>query len=103
MDKITALAVATEYAIEVCKILNPFAIILYGSHARGTATLDSDIDIAVIFDGCSGNWSKDSALLWKLARRVNANIEPVLLDRTKDPGGFVEVIFSTGELLYSSV
>ena len=99
MDKNAALTVATEYAIEVRKVLNPFAIIMYGSHANGTATIDSDIDIAVIFDGYSGNWLQDSALLWKLTRKVSTDIEPILLDRSKDPGGFVEAIVSTGEIL----
>ena len=99
MDKNAALAIAAEYAAEVRQMLNPFAVILYGSYANGTATSDSDIDIAVIFDGYSGNWLSDSALLWKLARKVNISIEPLLLDRTKDPIGFVEAIVSTGDLL----
>jgi predicted nucleotidyltransferase len=103
MDRSTALTAATAYAAEVRKVLNPFTIVLYGSHAKGTATSDSDIDIAIIFDGYSGNWLKDSALLWKLTRKISTSIEPILLDRTQDPSGFVEDIFSTGEVLYSSV
>jgi len=103
MDRNTALTTATEYAAEVRKVLNPFTIIMYGSHVKGTATSDSDIDIAVIFDGYNGNWLKDSALLWNLTRKISTSIEPVLLDRTQDPSGFVEQIFNTGEILYSSV
>jgi len=103
VDRNTALTTATKYAAEVCKVLNPFTIIMYGSYAKGTATSDSDIDIAVIFDGYSGNWLKDSALLWNLSRKINTSIEPILLDRTQDPSGFVEQIFNSGEILYSSV
>jgi predicted nucleotidyltransferase len=103
VDRNTALTTAAAYADEVRKVLNPFTIILYGSHAKGTATPDSDIDVAIIFDGYNGNWLKDSALLWKLTRKISTNIEPILLDRAQDPSGFVENIFNTGETLYSSL
>ena len=100
MDRKAALKNATAYAVEVCKVLSPYTIIMYGSYAKGTATFESDIDIAVIFDDYQGNWLKDSALLWKLTRCVNTSIEPILLDRTHDPSGFVQEILDTGEILY---
>jgi predicted nucleotidyltransferase len=102
MDRNTALTTARAYAAEVRKELNPVTIIMYGSYAKGTATPDSDIDVAVIFKGYSGNWLKDSALLWKLTRKVSTHIEPILLDRDQDASGFVEEILSTGEILYST-
>ena len=102
MDRATALKNAVAYAEEVLKVLNPFSVVLYGSHAEGTATADSDIDIAVVFDGYDGNWLKDSALLWKLTRKVSTNIEPILLDRAKDQSGFVDNVFKTGEILYGN-
>ncbi|MDR1669290.1 MAG: nucleotidyltransferase domain-containing protein, partial [Oscillospiraceae bacterium] len=95
----TALSSATSYAAEVRKVFKPSSIVLYGSYAKGTPTTDSDIDVAVIFDGYTGNWLKDSALLWKLTHNVSTLIEPVLLDRTHDPSGFVEEIVNTGEVL----
>jgi len=100
MDRATALKNAIAYAEEVRKALNPYSIILYGSYAKDSATEDSDIDIAVIFDGYSGDWLKDSALLWKLTRNVSTVIEPILLDRRQDPSGFVEEVVNTGEVLY---
>ena len=102
MDRATALKNAATYAPEVRKVLSPCAIIMYGSYAKGKATLESDIDIAVIFNGCHGNWLKDSALLWKLTRSVSSCIEPILLDRAQDPSGFAQEIISTGEVLYSN-
>jgi len=101
MDRETAINSAAAYAKEVCNVLTPFSIIMYGSHANGTQTQNSDIDVAVIFDGYNGNWLNDSALLWKLTRNVSTFIEPVLLDRKHDPSGFVEEILKTGEILYS--
>jgi predicted nucleotidyltransferase len=101
MDRETALNSATAYAAEVCKVFNPYNVIMFGSYAKGTATQESDIDIAVIFDGYNGNWLNDSALLWKLTMNVSTLIEPVLLDRTHDPSGFIEEIYKTGEVVYS--
>ena len=41
------LNIAKKYAVEVRKVMDATAIFLYGSHAKGTATKDSDIDIAL--------------------------------------------------------
>jgi len=100
MDRDVALELAAAYAEKVRKVLHPYSIVLYGSYAKNSATKDSDIDIAVIFDGYTGDWLKDSALLWKLTRNVSTAIEPILLDRRQDPSGFVEEVISTGEVLY---
>ena len=102
MDKNTAIKTATAYAAEVCRVLQPQTIILYGSYANGSPSQESDIDIAVIFNGYNGNWLKDSALLWKLTRQISTHIEPILLDRTRDSSGFVENILAQGEVLYSA-
>ena len=100
MDRTTAIKNANEYAAEVRKVFDPFSIVLYGSYANGTPTPESDIDIAVVFDGYDGNWLNDSATLWGLTIKISTLIEPILLDRAKDPGGFVEGIFKSGEILY---
>ena len=44
------LSLARKYAEAVRKVVEPEAVYLYGSQARGTATKDSDIDIAVVVD-----------------------------------------------------
>jgi predicted nucleotidyltransferase len=74
--------------------------VLYGSHAKGDVHQDSDIDVAVIFDGFSGDWLKTSSFLWRLRRDISFDIEPILLDRTKDKSGFVANIFKTGQVIY---
>ncbi len=99
MDRTTAINKATAYAAEVRKVFNPAAIVMYGSYVNGTATPESDIDIAVIFDGYTGNWLNDSETLWGLTMKVSTLIEPVLLDSVQDPSGFVEEIFTTGKAL----
>jgi len=101
MDRETAIGIANQYAQVVAGELSPFAIFLYGSYASNDASQNSDIDIAVIFNGFYGNWLKTSAKLWKLRRNISDNIEPILLDESNDPSGFVEDIIRTGEVLYS--
>lgn len=46
---------------------------------------NSDIDIAVIFNGFSGDWLKTSGDLWRITEKADTIIEPVLLDMQNDP------------------
>jgi predicted nucleotidyltransferase len=90
---------AQRYAYEVEKLLKPQAIVLFGSYAKGTANDNSDIDIAVILDGFSGDYLETSKQLYKLRRDISADIEPVLLDASNDISGFVAEVLRTGEIL----
>lgn len=64
--------------------------------SRNEQTKDSDIDIAVIFNGFSGDWLKASGDLWRMTEKADTIIEPVLLDIQNDPSGFVEEVLRTG-------
>ncbi len=101
MDKDTALTLAKQYASIVSRELNPDKIVLYGSHAHGTATDESDIDIAVIFDKFDGDWLTTYTQIARLRRSVSSYIEPVLLDSANDNSGFVDEVLATGEMLYA--
>lgn len=96
MDKKSALNISKLYSDDVKSVYNPYKIMLYGSYSRGNQTDDSDIDIAVIFDGFAGQWLDVSADLWRMTERFNAAIEPVLLDIKDDQSGFCEEILNTG-------
>jgi len=101
MDKKQAVTYARLYAGEVVKELHPEQIVLFGSHVTGQANAESDIDVAVIFNGLSGDHYNISTLLWKLTRRVSSYIEPLLLDRADDKSGFTEEVLRTGEIIYN--
>lgn len=101
LDKTTVREIAAKYAEEVRKILNPRAIILFGSYVNGNPNEWSDIDIAVIVNGFKGNWLETATLLCGLTRRVSIDIEPHLLDDTLDKSGFVEHVIKTGEVIYA--
>lgn len=100
MDKTAALKSAQAYAQAVRTILNPTAIILFGSYVNGTPTADSDIDIAVVVDGFKGDKWKTSSALWHLTWNVDDRIEPILLDSTQDASGFIHEVFKTGQIIY---
>ena len=102
MDKSSAIRTAQKYAQVVANELNPSAILLYGSYSKNTARNDSDIDVAVVFDDFSGDWLETSSKLWRLRRDISDDIEPILLDRSHDPSGFVADIFATGQILYTA-
>lgn len=54
-------------------------VILFGSHARGTAKADSDIDIAVISSQFGQDNLKEMMFLRKLAIKIDSHIEPLPL------------------------
>lgn len=87
---------AKEYASAVRKAVKVNNIFLYGSHAKGTATKDSDIDIAVVVDQIPGDYLDTLSMLWKLTRTVDDDIEPVLLTTSDDESGFLNTIQKTG-------
>jgi predicted nucleotidyltransferase len=103
LDKTTAITLAQRYAEAVTKEFSPSAIVLYGSYAKGTAHEDSDVDVAVIFNGFEGDWLNASAKLWGLTEGISFAIEPILLDSTQDKSGFVKNIFKTGHIIYRAV
>ena len=99
LDQATVMSMSRRYASEVKRLLHPQAVVLFGSHAKGTAHADSDIDIAVILNGFTGDYLETSKQLYKLRRHISADIEPVLLDSSHDESGFVAEVFRTGQVL----
>jgi predicted nucleotidyltransferase len=101
LDKDEVINIVKRYADIVARELSPTSVILYGSYANGNANENSDIDVAVIYNGFSGDWLKTSAFLWKLSSDISLEIEPILLDSTQDQSGFVADIYKTGKIIYS--
>lgn len=96
MDQEKVLSLAKEYAAAVREVVDASAVFLYGSHAKGTATEDSDIDIAVVVKELPGDYLDTLSALWRLTRRVDQNIEPVLLTSDDDSSGFLHTVKKTG-------
>jgi len=102
LDKETVREIAFRYTEEVKKVLAPDAVILFGSHVNGKPHERSDIDIAVIINDFQGDWLETASILSSLTRRVSIDIEPHLLDETRDRSGFVGHVIKTGEVIYKA-
>jgi predicted nucleotidyltransferase len=103
LDKTTVREIARKYADEVKKVLNPTAILIFGSYINGNPHEWSDIDIAVIMHDYQGDWLKTYSMLFGLkSERYFIDIEPHLLDDTCDKSGFVEHVLKTGEFIYKA-
>ena len=90
------LNIAKEYANAVRSIMQTSGVFLYGSYAKGTATADSDIDIAVVVDQISGDYLSIVSKLWGLTRNISQEIEPVLLTAVDNQSGFLQTVKRTG-------
>ncbi|MDR0307283.1 MAG: nucleotidyltransferase domain-containing protein [Chitinispirillales bacterium] len=105
MDKKEAFRIAKKYVEVVVQEFNPKQIVLFGSYNDGTPHEWSDIDIAVIYDKYPGpgTWWDGAARLTSLCRKVNAVIEPHLMELDDDPWGFAHKVQKTGKVLYSKI
>ena len=101
MDK-KVVEIAKRYARMVADRMSISMVVLYGSHVRGSADKNSDIDIAVVVDNFRGNYLQTSAELFNLVRSVNRRIEPVLLCRDHDKSGFLENVLKHGKIVYKT-
>jgi uncharacterized protein len=96
MDKNEAILKVKEYRL-LLKDYFPFEkIYLFGSYAKNTNRIDSDIDVAIVVSHIEGDYFSIHPLLWKLRRQVDDRIEPVLIEKDNDHGGFLAEIQKYG-------
>jgi len=94
-----ASTIARRYAKHLQdKEINPREVYLFGSFAKGTNHVDSDIDIAVVSDSFTGNSVEDMANLLYLKCDVDYRIEPhpFLPENFTTDNPFAEEIIRTG-------
>ena len=72
---------------------------MFGSHAKGTAQAESDIDLAVFWDQDEIDNFDADVLLMRLTRNVDLSIEPHAFSKKdfENPDPFVKEIITTGE------
>jgi len=95
-----------KLADQIAREFHPEKIILFGSHARGRPTPDSDVDVLVILPHKGKNWRHAA----RIRGRVRVTFPLDLVVRTPeeverrlaegDP--FMADIESTGEVLYEN-
>lgn len=92
MDKSEAINKVKQYKLLLQNFFTIEQVYLFGSYAKDTNTLYSDIDVAIIVDHLHEDYFTTTPLLWKLRRQIDDRIEPVLIEKNTDPSGFLSEI-----------
>ncbi|MDI6793932.1 MAG: nucleotidyltransferase domain-containing protein [bacterium] len=84
--------------------VNLYAVIIFGSYAKGTPGEYSDIDMAIFSEDFGWNPLKEMKMLCQLRRKVDTDIEPLPFPR-KDffehaSADFVAEILQNGKIVY---
>jgi len=75
MDTQDALAISTKFARAVKENYKYKHIFLFGSYLKGTPHIESDIDIAVVFDDYHDSLQMQLNLM-RIRRNIDTRIEP---------------------------
>lgn len=90
------------YSERVAKRYHPKMIVVYGSYAKGTATEDSDIDVAVVCDTLPEDYLEQAVELFKLRRDIDLRIEPMFIEANNQHDSFYSEILATGKIVYAA-
>ncbi len=96
MDKKEAINKVRQYKLLLKEHFDLDQVYLFGSYAKETNEEDSDIDVAIIVNQLSGDYFSTTPLIWKLRRQIDDRIEPILIVKDKDRGGFLAEIRNHG-------
>ena len=96
MDKADVIKKVRQYRLLIQTHFDVDKVYLFGSYAKGTSKIDSDIDVAIVVNNLQGDYFSTTPLLWKLRRQVDDRIEPILIEKGKDNSGFLEEIQKNG-------
>jgi predicted nucleotidyltransferase len=93
-------AIVKEYADDVRKILPVRKVFLYGSYAKGNATIHSDVDVCFFLETYGDNgWFGNMKKLLSLSHKYSElYIEPMAYEATDldDDNPFVKEVLLTG-------
>lgn len=96
MDNREVINKLINYKLLVSKHFDLDKVVLFGSYAKGTQKVDSDIDVAIIVNSLDQDFFTYAPLLWKLRREIDVRIEPILIEKNNDESGFLNEILRTG-------
>lgn len=96
------IAIISKYVEELEKNGIPISeVILFGSHAKGKANPESDIDIALISVAFTGDRFEDRRRIVPLRRKIDSRIEPIPFrpDDFENGGALAEEVKKTGVII----
>lgn len=95
----TVIDIVKKYIAELEKNrIHILEAVIFGSHAKGTAKEESDIDVALVSDAFTGDRFEDRRRIIPIRRKIDSRIEPIPFRPAdfNDGGMFVEEIKETG-------
>ncbi len=102
MDQRKTINIVKRYAELVNQNFSVSKIYMFGSQAKGNARDESDIDVAIVIKKIGDNYLENIKTLFKLRRKIDLRIEPILLELNNDPSGFLDEIQEKGILIYQA-
>ena len=99
MDNTEVIKKLKRYKKLLSKFMKFDEMVLFGSYAKGNASKDSDVDVAVIVSKISGDYFSTRPLLWKIRREIDDRIEPVLIEKCHDDSGFLSDVMEHGIII----
>ena len=102
MDRAEVINKVKRYSVELSKVLPVEQVILYGSYARNESHGDSDIDVAIILTKNKQDYFAVNALIRRVRRTIDNNIEPVIVEKDRDYTGFLQDIMQHGVVIFPS-
>ena len=91
--------IVQKYVEKIRENYTVYAVILFGSYAKGTNNENSDIDIAVITDDFNNDVIDEELNLMRLRRKIDTRIEPHLIrinDYKNAVTPFIKEVIDTG-------
>lgn len=91
--------IVQKYVKRICENYKVYAIILFGSYAKGTEHKDSDIDIAIITDDIKSDIFDEELELMKLRKGIDYRLEPHIIrieDYKNAETPFIQEVIDTG-------
>lgn len=96
MDKAEAIEKVRKYRLLLKEYFDLDKVYLFGSYATETNREDSDLDVAIVVNSLEGDYFSITPLIWKLRRQIDDRIEPILIEKDNDRGGFLVEIQRNG-------
>lgn len=96
MDKAEAIEKIRKYRSLLKEHFDLDKVYLFGSYARDSNQEDSDLDVAIVVNSLEGDYFSITPLIWRLRRQIDDRIEPILIEKGNDRGGFLEEIKKYG-------
>ncbi len=99
IDNRIIMEIVQKYVEKICENYKIYAIILFGSYAKGTNNESSDIDIAIITDDFENDVIDEELNLMRLRRKIDTRIELHLIrieDYKNAETPFIQEVIDTG-------